>query len=36
MCLEVQVDQVFKTLADEDRREALCLFTQEIASRYDR
>jgi hypothetical protein len=36
MCFEVQVDQVFKTLAAEDRREALHLFTQEIASRYDR
>ena len=34
MCFEVQVDQVFKTLADEDRREALGLFTQEIANRY--
>jgi hypothetical protein len=33
-CFEMQLDQVFKSLADEERREALSLFTQEIADRY--
>jgi hypothetical protein len=35
MCFEMQLDEVFKPLADEDRREALRLFTLEIADRYD-
>ena len=34
MCFEMQLDQVFKSLADEDRNEALMLFTQQIADRY--
>jgi hypothetical protein len=34
-CFEMQLDQVFKPLAEEDLREALRLFTQEIANRYD-
>jgi hypothetical protein len=34
MCFEMQFDQVFKSLADEARREALSLFTEQIADRY--
>jgi hypothetical protein len=33
-CFEMQFDQVFKSLADEDRREALSLFEGLIADRY--
>jgi len=35
MCFEMQLDQVFGSLANEDRREALSLFAQEIADHYD-
>jgi hypothetical protein len=33
-CFETQLDEVFKSLADDDRREALSLFTHQIAGRY--
>jgi hypothetical protein len=34
MCFETQLDQVFKLLANDDRREALSLFEGLIADRY--
>jgi hypothetical protein len=34
MCFEMQLDQVFKSLGDEDRCVALRLFTREIPNRY--
>jgi hypothetical protein len=33
-CFEMQVDDVFKSLASEDRRDAVRLFTDQIADRY--
>ena len=35
VCFETQLDEVFKSLADDGRRGALRLFKQEIAARYD-
>ena len=34
MCFEMQVDDVFRSLGDEERRDAVRLFGDQIADRY--